>query len=289
MNFRFFLSEFLKVWENYKVGNMLLAIIRGGGDLASGIAVRLYRSGIKVVITEIQQPLAVRRNVSFAEAVYSKSTAVEEIKGVFFSSINGINHRILNECIPVIVDPELSISKNLNPQVIIDARMRKTKSEKWASNKQKVIGIGPGFVAGKNCVCVIETKRGPYLGRVYREGAAEPDSGIPDRVGNFANERVLRSPSYGVFKATSQISDILEVGDEIGFVGMQPVIAPFKGLLRGLIHDGLNVDKGMKIGDLDPRCDLWLCNLVSDKALSIGGGVLEAILAKESFRKQLIS
>jgi xanthine dehydrogenase accessory factor len=289
MNFRFFLSGFLKVWENYKVGNMLLAIIRGGGDLASGIAVRLYRSGIKVVITEIQQPLAVRRNVSFAEAVYSHSTTVEEIRGVYFSSLKDINHSILDECIPVIVDPELSISKNLNPQVIIDARMRKTESEKWASNIQTVIGIGPGFVAGENCDFVIETKRGPYLGRVYREGAAEPDSGIPDRVGNFANERVLRAPLSGVFKATSQIGDILEVGDEIGFVGLQPVIAPFKGLLRGLIHDGLLLYKGMKIGDLDPRCDFLLCNLVSDKALAIGGGVLEAILSKESLRKQLIS
>ncbi|MEI8130915.1 MAG: selenium-dependent molybdenum cofactor biosynthesis protein YqeB [Leptolinea sp.] len=266
---------------------MLLVIIRGGGDLASGIAIRLHRAGIKVVITELQQPLAVRRLVSFCEAVYSNSIMIEEIKGVLFTKTDGISKTVLDQCIPVLIDSDLSRVLQLNPQIIIDARMRKIESESKLLVKQMQIGIGPGFMAGINCDCVIETKRGPYLGRVYWEGAAEQDSGLPDRVGVFEKERVLRAPAQGEVKAFATIGDLLEAGDLIAEIGGKQINAPFNGVLRGMIHEGVLVTKGMKIGDLDPRGDPLLCGLVSDKALSIGGAALEAILSKENLRKQL--
>jgi xanthine dehydrogenase accessory factor len=266
---------------------MLLAVIRGGGDLASGIAIRLHRSGIKVVITEIQQPLTVRRFVSFGSAVYSKSILVEEKKGILFQSIDGITEEILTESIPVIVDPDLSRISKLQPQIIVDARMCKTHQRNDNSSNAVVIGIGPGFVAEKNCTCVVETKRGPFLGRVYWNGAAEPDTGIPDRVDGFEKERVLRAPCDGVVKTNAQIGDIIESNELIATMGEIQITAPFRGVLRGLIHEGIQVQKGMKIGDLDPRCDPLLCSLVSDKALAVAGGVLEAILSMDNLRKQI--
>jgi xanthine dehydrogenase accessory factor len=266
---------------------MLLTVIRGGGDLASGIAVRLHRSGIRVVIVEIQQPLTVRRLASFAEAVYSQSVTIEEIKGVFFQKIEDISFPILEECIPVVIDEDLSKVLKWNPKIIIDARMRKVFTESELSDEQMLIGIGPGFFAGRNCHCVVETKRGPFLGRVYWDGTAEPDSGVPDRVGGFEKERVLRAPADGNVKALARIGDLLEAGDVIAVVGGMQIKAAFKGVLRGMIHDGLHVTMGTKIGDLDPRNDPLLCSLISDKALAVGGGVLEAILSKENLRKEL--
>jgi xanthine dehydrogenase accessory factor len=267
---------------------MLLAVIRGGGDLASGIAVRLHRSGIKVVIAEIEQPLAVRRYVSFAEAVYAKSIHVEEIKGVLYNTIDGLSNKVMDACIPVIVDAHLTETIKLKPQIVIDARMLKIESESGQFAAQLLIGIGPGFIAGKNCHCVVETKRGPFLGRVYWDGAAEPDSGVPDRIGNHEKERVLRAPNDGSLKAFFRIGDLLESGDVVAIIGGMEIKAPFKGVLRGIIHEGIQITKGTKIGDIDPRCDPLLCGLISDKALAVGGGVLEAILAKENLRKQLI-
>jgi xanthine dehydrogenase accessory factor len=148
-----------------------------------------------------------------------------------------------------------------------------------------VIGLGPGFVAGENCHAVIETNRGPFLGRVYWQGSAEADSGIPETVRGFTVERVLYAPTNGVLHAKVEIGEILDMGTPIAEINGQMVTAKFKGVLRGLIHDGLKVEKGTKIGDLDPRCDVRLCSLASDKALSIGGGVLEALLAERPLGK----
>jgi xanthine dehydrogenase accessory factor len=266
---------------------MLLTIIRGGGDLASGIAMRLYRSGIKVVIVEISRPLAVRRFVSFAEAVYAQSVKIEEIDGILFKTVDELSPVIWDKCIPVVVDEDLSKILALNPQVIIDARMQKIKPEYALTGNPLIIGIGPGFFVGKNCDCVIETKRGPFLGRVFWDGAAESDTGIPDKVGDFEKERVLRAPANGRITAFARIGDLLEAEDQIADVDGVIIRAPFRGVLRGIIHEGLEVTKGLKIGDLDPRCDPLLCSLVSDKALAVGGGVLEAILSRDELRMHL--
>jgi len=266
---------------------MLLAVIRGGGDLASGIAVRLHRVGIKVIISEINQPLAVRRYVSFAEAVYTKSVLIEEIAGILVKYSAEVFKCFENETIPVIIDEELSVCKTLDASVFIDARMLKRKITNSETEISLKIGLGPGFFPGENCQCVVETKRGPFLGRVYWNEAAEADNGIPDMVEEFEKERVLRSAASGVFKAFVRIGDIVEKGKEIASVNDTVIIAPFRGVIRGLLHDGLVVSPYIKLGDLDPRCDPLLCSLVSDKALAIGGGVLEAILSIPENRDKL--
>ncbi|HEX7557261.1 MAG TPA: molybdenum hydroxylase, partial [Leptolinea sp.] len=151
------------------------------------------------------------------------------------------------------------------------------------------VGIGPGFQVGRDCHCVVETKRGPFLGRVYWTGSAEADTGIADNVQGFENERVLRSPETGIFKPHARIGDMVEKGEIIASVNDNMIQAPFKGVLRGLLHEGHSVIPGLKVGDLDPRCDPALCNLISDKALAVGGGVLEAILSRQEIRNYLIN
>jgi xanthine dehydrogenase accessory factor len=263
-----------------------IILIRGGGDLASGVALRLIRSGLRVVVTEIAQPLAVRRTVAFAEAVYSGETNVEGI----------IAHRIPDptdsfrilmvlgkQQIPVLVDPDCSAARLLHPSVIVDGRMTKRPPEAIGYSPILYIGLGPGFEAGVNCQAVIETRRGPMLGRVYWHGGPDPDTGQPD--GDPL--RVLRAPADGEFIAHAEIGQLLEAGQIIAEVAGQVVTAPFPGILRGLLHPGLMVARGLKIGDIDPGSDPRLCQFVSDKALSVGGGVLEAILSRSELRSQV--
>jgi xanthine dehydrogenase accessory factor len=265
----------------------LIAIIRGGGDLASGVAVRLRRSGIQVVITELSQPLAVRRWVSFAQAVYDREITIEGIQAVLTDNLETVRNLIQNNRIPVLIDPNAGLRAQLQAQVLVDGRMTKLPPDLGMEAAPLVVGLGPGFTAGENCHAVIETKRGPFLGRVYWQGSAEPDSGLPDMVANHQFDRVLRAPMTGVIQAHARIGDHLEKGMIIAEVGSKPVFAPFSGMLRGLLKDGLLISEGVKIGDLDPRDDQRLCELVSDKALSVGGGVLEAILSRPEFRTLL--
>jgi len=259
-------------------------IILGGGDLASGVALRLSRLGCKLIVTELAQPYAVRRTVSFAQAVYDGSITIEGVNGCFFPSYEEI---VFENCIPVLVDPDVSVVNKFNPDVLVDARMIKQGIPSCCYPEYFTIGLGPGFYAGKNCHAVIETQRGHYMGRVIYDGEAEPDTGIPERVANFQHERVLRSPSEGIFHTELEIGNIVEESEEIGRVGTNAIIAPFNGLILGLLHNGLEVKAGIKIGDIDPRMDSKLIRLVSDKALAVGGGVVEAILSQPAFRKML--
>lgn len=270
--------------------NNALVLLRGGGDLASGVALRLHRAGIKVVITELAQPLAVRRTVSFSEAVYERRHSVE-----------GVNARLIkrdqlsaaldaNE-IPVLVDPDADVLTNsriTNYQfpVVVDARLIKTPPQPLPANIPLHIGLGPGFHAGQDCQAVIETRRSHTLGRVYWTGTTQPDSGEPEG----DRRRVLRAPSDGLLLAHAKIGEHVEEGQVIAVVSDQySVVSPFKGVLRGLIRPGLHVTPGLKIGDIDPRDDPSSCYLVSDKALAIGGGVLEAILSRGDIREQIFS
>jgi xanthine dehydrogenase accessory factor len=189
--------------------------------------------------------------------------------------------------IPVLIDPEAVAIQNLHPTVVIDARMKKQPVELIRSPVKLIIGLGPGFSTGENCHAVNETKRGHRLGRVIWQGSSEPDTGVPDSVGEHRAERVLRSPAEGMLKPFAEICDHLEAGQLICEVGGQPVNAPFRGVLRGLIHPSVSLTPGMKIGDLDPRDDPQYCTLVSDKSLAIAGGVIEAILSRPELRKSL--
>jgi xanthine dehydrogenase accessory factor len=265
-----------------------ILLIRGGGDLATGVAIRLIRSGLRVAVTELPQPLTVRRSVSFAEAVYTGEIIVEGFTARRVEDPTD-TLRILSifgkQQIPVLVDPDCSAAKTLHPAVIVDARMTKRPPEPIGYIPQLYIGLGPGFVAGENCQAVVETRRGHTLGRVYFRGGPDPDTGQPD--GDPA--RVLRAPADGELVTHTEICQHVESGQLIAEVSGQQVIAPFAGILRGLLHPGLTVTRGLKIGDIDPRDDPRTCTLVSDKALSIGGGVLEAILSKPELRSLLWS
>lgn len=264
----------------------MLILIRGGGDLATGVAIRLIRSGLRVVITELPQPLAVRRTVSFAEAVYAGEVTVEGIHAQCVTDPTD-SLRILaifgKQKVPVLVDPDCITAKALHPAVIVDGRMTKRPPEPIGYIPGLYIGLGPGFIAGKNCQAAIETRRGPTLGRVFWSGGPDPDTGQPEGI----QARVLRSPAGGEFNARTSICEHIEQGQVVAEIGGQTIIAPFAGILRGLIHPGLAVTQGMKIGDIDSGDDPGLCQMVSDKALSIGGGVLEAILSKPELRLQM--
>ncbi len=286
-------SHFL--WFNTPMPSLVL--IRGGGDLATGVAIRLLRCGLRVVVTELPQPLAVRRTVAFAEALYADEVTIEGFTAHALTDPTD-SLKILTvlgrQQVPVLADPECSAAKALHPAVIVDGRMTKRPPEPFGYVAPLYIGLGPGFAAGENCQAVVETRRGHTLGRVYWQGGPEADTGQPD--GDPA--RVLRAPSTGVLVAHAGIGDHVEKGQLIAEIdsgsqtadrALAPVVSPFNGVLRGLLHPGLTVSRGLKIGDVDPRDDPRLCQLVSEKSLAIGGGVLEAILSRPEVRSTLWS
>ena len=275
--------------SNQESTHIPVVLVRGGGDLASGVVSRLHRIGINVVITELEKPLAVRRLVSFSEAVYDEMVTVEHITAHCAVQPNDCIQIIKNGDIPVIVDPNCDIRTlpELNVISIVDARMRKAKPEINLETESFVIGLGPGFSAGVNCGVVIETNRGHYLGRVIWSGSAETDTGIPGNIGQREIERVIRSPTDGRILTKSEIGNVVEKDTTIAVVDGFPVSAPFTGQLRGLLRSGVRVYEGMKIGDLDPRDDPKLAHCISGKSLAIAGGVLEALLSQPYIRSQL--
>jgi xanthine dehydrogenase accessory factor len=263
--------------------NPAFVLLRGGGDLATGVALRLHRAGIKLVITELARPLAVRRTVAFGEAVYEGVHTVEGVTARLVEQ-DQVSAALQADEIPVLVDPDAGILLS-SPSfcVVIDGRLLKLPPSPLPADVPLHIGLGPGFQAGVNCDAVIETRRSHTLGRVYWDGVTQPDSGQPEG----DRRRVLRAPSDGVLSVKAQICEHVAEGQVIAVVDEQPVITSLGGMLRGLIRDGIQVSKGLKIGDVDPRDDPSACYLVSDKALSIGGAVLEAILTREAIRSRL--
>lgn len=257
----------------------LRILVRGGGDLASGVVVRLHRAGWQVIVTELPHPLAVRRYVAFAQAVFNGKVKVEDVDACRVNNYTEAENAITQGVVAVMVDPDLAVRKDFQPHVLIDGRMRKMPSDLPINSAPLVIGLGPGFTAGQDCHAVIETKRGPFLGRVIWQGQAQPDTGVPERVGEHQEERVLRAPADGELVTILEIGAYVKSGQEIARVAEHPVLAPFDGIIRGLLADGIPVQAGVKIGDVDPRTDAQLSRMVSDKALAIGGGVLEAILS----------
>jgi xanthine dehydrogenase accessory factor len=267
----------------------VLLLVRGGGDLASGVALRLHRAGLKVVITELAQPLSVRRTVSFAETVYAGKHSVEEVAARLVQP-DEIPSVLAAHEIPVLVDPnaDILLSSFFFP-VVIDGRLLKATPSPLPMDVPLHIGLGPGFQAGVNCHAVIETHRSHTLGRVFWNGASQADSGQPEG----DPRRVLRAPSDGILIGHKKIGEHCESGELIAEIQSQieiqksEIVSPFKGVLRGLIHDGIHVTTGLKIGDVDPRDDPNACFLVSDKALAVGGAVLEAILTRAEIRENL--
>ena len=252
----------------------MFALIKGAGDLASGIALRLHHAGFFIAMTEIAAPLSVRRAVSFSQAVYEGRFRVEDIEAVLVDDEEGMKAAWYSSQAPlpgqiaVFVDPEACMVKRLRPDAIVDAIMAKKNTGTAITDAPAVIGIGPGFNAGKDCHAVIETQRGHTLGRVIMEGSALPNTGVPGEIAGFSTERLLRCPSDGVFEALANIGDRVNAGDLVARVAGEAFPGGAAFPLRA----------GMKAGDIDPRCERSHCFTVSDKALAIGGGVLEAIL-----------
>lgn len=262
-------------------------LVRGGGDLATGVVYRLHRVGFAVTVLETDQPLAVRRLVALAEAVYAGTVDIEGLHGVKVSDKAEIDAVLAAGDVPVMVDPEAHALKDGGWLALVDGRMRKRPSELAHPAAPLVVGLGPGFTAGMDCHAVVETNRGHHMGRVYWEGVAEPDTGVPEAVQGYDVDRVLRAPTDGILKSTVPLGELVRQGDSVAMVDDHPVGAPFDGVLRGLIHDGLAVQAGMKVGDLDPRREPSYCAQISDKSLAVGGGVLEALLTRPEIRRRL--
>jgi xanthine dehydrogenase accessory factor len=283
-----------------------LALIRGGGDLGTGVALRLHRAGWRVLIAELLQPLVIRRKVAFASAIYDGSIEVEGAIGLRIQA-----EHIESEAgfcwsadqIPVVVDPDRIAAAQLRPIAVIDAIMAKHNAGTQINDAPIVVALGPGFTAGADCHAVIETERGHNLGRVYYQGSAAPNTGTPGTVGGQDALRTVRAPVAGIFYAQCKIGDRVKAGDGIGRVitvdvsltdsaagrlaaidrdASQPLGIVVKtridGVLRGILHDGLKVPANTKIADVDPRGEAEYCFTVSDKSWAVGGGALEAVL-----------
>ena len=256
----------------------MLVLIRGAGDIATGIALRLYRSGLRVVMTDLPRPTAIRRTVCFSQAIVLGETTVEGVRAVRADTASQALERLAEGAVPVLPDPALTCLASLRPDALVDAILAKKNLGTHITDAPVVVGVGPGFTAGTDCHAVVETMRGHTLGRVIYDGAALPNTNIPGLIGGYAGERVLRAPADGVFHQILNIGDEVKAGDIAGEVDGQPMRCTIGGVLRGLLADGTPVHKGMKSGDVDPRCRPEYCTTASDKALAVGGGVLEAIL-----------
>lgn len=256
----------------------MLVLIRGAGDIASGIALRLWRSGIKVVMTDLERPTSIRRSVCFSEAIRCGKTCVE---GVMAQKAEDAEHAaalLKDNILPVLADPECRCLEVLRPAALVDAILAKKNLGTKKEDAPVVIGVGPGFTAGEDCHAVVETMRGHYLGRVIYRGAAIPNTNIPGLIGGYSGERVLRAPAGGTFSQVLDIGAQVKAGDIAGYVGNEAMRCTIDGVLRGILPNGTQVFRGMKSGDVDPRCAIDHCYCASDKALAVGGGVLEAIL-----------
>ena len=259
----------------------LRVLIKGAGDIASGIAHRLHRARFAVIMTEIAAPTTVRRSVSFSTAVYEGSTVVEGVRASRVDTIEAAEAALSAGEIPVLVDPLAETVQSFKPQVVVDAILAKQNLGTRRDDAPLVIGIGPGFTAGEDVHAVIETMRGHDLGRVIQMGAAMPNTGIPGEIGGYDRERILRAPCDGTFQGLCTIGTAVTAGETVALVDGVPLITEIAGIVRGLLADGVPVKAGMKSGDIDPRADKAHCYSISDKARAIGGGVLEAMLAHD--------
>ena len=258
--------------------NGLVILVKGGGEMATGVTHRLASCHLKVCMTETSEPQAVRREVAFSEAIFDHDKEVEGVVAKRIELPEQIRKTWREGKIPILVDPEAKVKDFLKPDVLIDATLAKKNLGTRITDALLVIGLGPGFHAGRDVHVVIETNRGHNLGRIISDGEAEPNTGIPGSIAGYTEERVIRAPKTGNFKASKKISDGVRSGEKVGMVGNVAVLSRISGVIRGLLRDGTEVWKGMKLGDVDPRGIKAHCYSISDKARTISGGVLQAIL-----------
>lgn len=261
-------------------------LIRGAGDLATGIASRLYHGGHQIIMTEIAVPLTVRRMVAFSRAVYEGRAEVEDMTGILVQCMEEAKAVMQAGDIPIIVDEKAEIAQEYKPDVVVDAILAKKNMGTRITDAPFVIGVGPGFTAGSDCHCVVETKRGHTLGKVLYDGSAIPNTGVPGNIGGFTTERLIRAAGDGLMEPRASIGDLVEKGQTVALTGGQEVYAQMSGIVRGMLQPDVQVWKNLKIGDIDARCEKFHCFTVSDKARSIGGGVLEAVTGFETIRNK---
>jgi xanthine dehydrogenase accessory factor len=259
-----------------------LVAVKGAGDLATGVIHRLKRAGFAVMATELPHPTVLRRTIAFAEAIALEHMTVEGITAQHAHSIEDTRVILENGFVPILVDPDGIVFKHLHPDILVEATLAKYNTGITMNDAPIVIALGPGYEAGVDAHAVVETNRGHNLGRVYLEGKAEPNTGVPGTIGGYAGERLLRAPCTGRLYGVHQIGDQIREGEVVAIVMSGEVTAPITaaipGILRGLVRDDLLVSTGMKVGDIDPRAIREHCFTISDKSRAIAGGVLEAIL-----------
>lgn len=271
--------------ESFQPDTALRVVVRGGGDLGTGVAWRLHRCGFRVLVTEVAEPRVIRRAVAFASAIYGFPEKARH--GAI--TVDGVTARLVpnddevltaweRDEVPVVVDAEAAVVRRLQPEAVVDAIMAKRNLGTSITDAPIVVVLGPGFTAGIDCHAVVETHRGHNLGRVIEQGSAEPDTGVPGRVGGEGARRVLRATRAGAFRARRAIGDRVEEGTPIATVEGEPIRSLIDGVVRGLLQDGLVVDANDKVGDVDPRGVVEHCFTISDKALAVGGAVVEAVL-----------
>ena len=256
----------------------MLVLIRGAGDLASGVSLRLHRAGFPVVMTDLPKPTAIRRTVCFSQAIRFGTTMVEDAEGVCCHTAREVKAALDAKKIPVLPDETAKCKDWLHPDVLVDGILAKKNLGTKMSDAPLVIALGPGFCAGRDCHAVIETMRGHTLGRVLYEGSPLPNAGVPGVIAGYAAERVLRAPADGVFEPKKEIGAQVKKGEVAAVVSGKPMLCKIDGCLRGLMQAGAVVFEGMKCGDVDPRGIPDNCTTASDKAIAVGGGVLEAVL-----------
>ncbi len=259
------------------MGNIRV-VVRGGGDMGTGVAHRLYKSGFCVTVLEIEQPVVIRRKVAFAQAVFDGQVVVENVKAVKAAGSREIEDIVMAGAVPVLVDPNCTVLQDSGSDVFIDATLSKKNTGVHRDMAPITIALGPGFKAGEDVDAVIETNRGHALGKVIYEGYAEPNTGVPEAVKGYTEERVLRAPCDGIVRNAVEIGNVIRKSDVVCCVDKTQVLAAINGVLRGVIREGMQVKRGLKIGDIDPRGVKEYCCLISDKARAVAGGVLEAIL-----------
>lgn len=260
-------------------------VIRGAGDIATGIGHRLHRCGYKVLHLDIEKPLVIRRTVAFTEAIFNGSGEIDGVKCMKVENLSEIKKAWENDLVAVMIDPEAKIIDELKPDVVVDAIIAKKNIGTNKSMAKTTIAIGPGFVAGKDVDVVVESNRGHFLGSIILKGSAAPNTGEPGNIAGFTTERVIRANEDGVIKNIREIADIVKQGEIIATIGDSKILASLDGVLRGLITDGTEVFKGLKIADVDPRGDVSYCYTITEKARAIGGAVLEGILHMEKLRR----
>ena len=256
----------------------MLVMIRGAGDIATGIALRLHRSGYRLILTDLPQPTSIRRTVCFSEAVWRGRCTVEDTEAVLAHTPQEALALTEQGRVAVLTDPESACIRQLHPNGVVDAILAKRNLGTSIADAPVLIAVGPGFTAGVDCHAAVETMRGHTLGRVLYTGSPLPNTGVPGVIGGQSALRILRAPAAGVFHPEMEIGQLVHAGDIAATVNGVPMVCAIDGCLRGLLHEGLTVFSGMKCGDVDPRGNAANCVTASDKALAVGGGVLEALL-----------